>query len=137
VLTPPSVRAALAALTHTRSIEAGNLLGTLRSELVAADLPAVIDRVIDLASGEEYDRWQPPPAPAALVAAAQVDLEVVTSRVVAMLASENEWARHIAADAAGVLLQTDPIRALSGRSPHAACFYARPATGKKSEEASR
>ena len=54
-----------------------------------------------------------------------------------MLVSENEWGRHIAADAAGVLLQTDPIRALSGRSPHAACSHARPATGKKSEVASR
>ncbi len=108
-----ALEAALAALRQYRSSEAGDLVAFLRPELVAADLPDVIDQLITLASGDVYDRWRPPAAPAGLAAAADVDLPLVTRRLTEQLASDNEWTRHIAADAANVIIGGDPTRVVA------------------------
>lgn len=105
-----AVEASLAALRHFRSTEAGDLMAFLRPELVPTDLPDVLNQVINLASGEVYERWRPPPAPNALIAASEVDLSLVTRRIAEHLASDDDWTRHIAADAATVLLRVDATR---------------------------
>ena len=104
---------AFAALRQYRSTEAGELLAFLRPELVAADLPDVVDRLIDLASGDAYDHWRPPAAPDGLRAAAEVDLPLVTGRITEHMESDDEWTRHIAADAARVVLRQDPTRVVA------------------------
>ncbi len=108
-----ALEAALAALRRYRSTEAGDLVAFLRPELVAADLPDVIDQLINLASGDAYDRWWPPAAPAGLAAAADVDLPLVTGRLTEQLANDDEWTRHIAADAANVIISADPTRVVA------------------------
>ena len=105
-----ALEAALAALRQFRSIEAGDLMAMLRPELVPADLPDVLNQVINLASGDVYEHWRPPAAPKALIAASDVDLPLVTERVTEHLASDDDWTRHIAADAANVLLGVDVTR---------------------------
>jgi hypothetical protein len=112
---PPrrALDAALAALRQYRSPEAGDFLAFLRPELVAADLPDVVDQLINLASGDAYDRWRPPAAPAGLRAAAEVDLPLVSDHLIAQLATDDEWTRHIAADAARVVLRQDPTRVVA------------------------
>jgi hypothetical protein len=111
---PPrrALDSALAALRRYRSIEASHLVGFLSPELVAADLPDVVDQLINLASGDE-DHWRPPAAPAGLAAAAHVDLPFVTNRITKQLASDDEWDRHKAADAARVLLTENPTRVIA------------------------
>jgi hypothetical protein len=108
-----ALEAALAALRWYCSTEAGDLVAFLRPELVAADLPDVIDQLITLASGDAYDRWRPPAAPAGLAAAATVDLSLVTRRLTEQLASDDEWTRHVAADAANVTIDADPTRVVA------------------------
>lgn len=108
---------ALAALRHFRSIEAGDLMAMLRPELVPADLPDVLNQVINLASGDTHGPWRPPPAPSALIAASEVDLPLVTQRIVEQLASDDDWTRHIAADAANMLLRADATRIVALGEP--------------------
>lgn len=108
-----ALEAALAAPRWYRSSEASDLVAFLRPELVAADLPDVIDQLINLASGDTHDHWRPPAAPAGLAAAADVDLPLVTQRLTERLANDNEWARHIAADAANVIIDGDPTRVVA------------------------
>jgi hypothetical protein len=112
---PPrrALDAALVVLRQHRSPEAGDLLAFLRPELAPGDLPDVVDQLIDLASGDTYDHWRPPPAPDGLQAASEVDLSLVTSRITEYLDSDDEWTRHIAADAARVVLRQDPTRVVA------------------------
>ena len=96
-----------------RSAEAGDFLAFLRPELVPADLPEVVDQLINLASGDAYDHWRPPAAPDGLWAAAEVDLALVSNRITECLESDDEWTRHIAADGARVLIRQDPTRVVA------------------------
>jgi hypothetical protein len=89
----------------------------LRPELVAADLPDVLDQVINLASGDSHGPWRPPPAPKALIASSEVDLPLVTRRITEHLASDDDWTRHIGADAADVLLGVDATRIVALGDP--------------------
>ena len=112
-----ALEAALAALRQFRSVEAGDLMAMLRPELVPTDLPDVLNQVINLASGDVYDHWRPPAAPKALITASDLDLAVVTERVTEHLASDDDWTRHIAADAANVLLRIDATRIVALGEP--------------------
>jgi hypothetical protein len=112
---PPrrALDAALTALPQFRSIEAGDLVALLRPELRPGDLPEVIDQLINLASGDSDDRLRPPPASAGLRAATEVGLPLVTQRITELLASDDEWTRTFAADAANVVLAGDPTRVVA------------------------
>lgn len=112
-----ALESALAALRHFRSIEAGDLMALLQPELVPTDLTDVLDQVITLASGDPYEHWRPAAAPKALVAASEVELSLVTKRIVERLASDDDWARHVAADAANVLLGVDATRIVALGQP--------------------
>ena len=105
-----ALEAALAALQRFRSIEAGDLMAMLGTELVPSDLPDVLNQVINLASGDVYEHWRPPAAPKALIATSDIYLPLVTERITEQLESDDDWTRHIAADAANVLLAVDATR---------------------------
>jgi hypothetical protein len=119
---PPrrALDAALAVLRVHWSPAAGGLLAVLEPELRPDDLPAVVDQLIALASGDEYDDWRPPASPDALIAASRVDLTAVTGRIIDRLASDDEAARQAAAEAAGILLAIDPTRVVALGMPLAA-----------------
>ncbi|MDA8039665.1 MAG: hypothetical protein M0Z69_11005 [Actinomycetota bacterium] len=89
----------------------------MRPELHPVDLPDVIDMLITLASGDDDERLRPPPAPAGLVAATEVDLALVTQRIIEQLGSDDEWTRHIAGDAAQVVLASDATRVVALGEP--------------------
>jgi hypothetical protein len=112
---PPrrALGAASVVLRQHRSAPAVRLLAMLEPDLRPADLPAVLDRLISLASGEEDSRWWPAPAPEGLVAASHVDLPAVTERITAHLGSGDELTRQAAADAARVLLADDAARVIA------------------------
>ncbi len=119
---PPrrALDAALTALSQFRSGEAGDLVAFLRPELRCGDLPEVINQLINLASGDSDERLRPPPAPAGLRAATEVDLALVTERITEFLTSDDEWTRTVAADAANIVLSGDPTRVVALGKPLAA-----------------
>jgi hypothetical protein len=119
---PPrrALDAAFAVLRVHRSPAAGGLMAVLEPELRPDDLPAVLDQLIALASGDEYDDWRPPASPDALIAASRVDLTTVTGRIIDHLASDDEATRQAAAEAAGILLMIDPTRVVALGTPLAA-----------------
>jgi hypothetical protein len=119
---PPrrALEAALAVLRLHRSPAAGGLMARLEPELRPDDLPAVLDELIALASGEDDDLWRPRPAPEGLIAASRVDLTEVTGRIAYCLSSDDDAIREAAAEAAGILLAIDPARVIALGAPLAA-----------------
>jgi hypothetical protein len=119
---PPrrALESGLAVLRHRRSVEAGRLLATLEPDLQPGDLPAVMDQLIALASGEDDDRWRPPASTEGLIAASRVDLTAVTRGIVDHLASDDDATRETGADAARILLAIDPARVIALGPPLAA-----------------
>jgi hypothetical protein len=116
---PPrrALDAALTALARFRSIEAGDLVAFLRPELRPGDLLEVIDQLVNLASGDSDERLRRAPTSAGLRAATEVDLPLVTQRITELLASDDEWTRTVAADAANVVLAGDPTRVVALGKP--------------------
>lgn len=116
---PPrrALEAAIEALRRIRSPHAGDLVALLEADLVPADLPAVIDQLVDLTCAWESVLWRRPVAPAGLLAAARVDLTLVTDHVVSGLADDDERRRQVAADAARFLLADDPSRLIAFGAP--------------------
>lgn len=105
-----ALESALAALTSHRSIEAANLLALLRDEIVQADVPNVLDQALSLTCADYIGLRDRPTAPDCLVALAEVDLDGVTRRIIGHLEDDDDWKRHIGADAARVLLAVDSAR---------------------------
>jgi hypothetical protein len=95
-------------------------MAVLEPELRPDDLPPIVDQLIALASGDEYDPWRPLASPDALIAASRVDLTAVTDRIIDRLASDDDSTREAAAEAAGILLAIDPTRVVALGTPLAA-----------------
>lgn len=119
---PPrqAVGAAIAALNQQRSVEAAQLFALLEPDLSAADLPQVIDSLIELTSGEDHGPWAVPVSADGLLAASRVDLVTVTDRILTHLADDDEQTRQAGADAARELLAVDSTRILALGPPLAA-----------------
>jgi hypothetical protein len=119
---PPrrALDAARAGLGQCRSAPAGRLLALLEPELRREDLSDVLDQLIALASGDDFDPWRMPSSPDGLIAASHVDLPAVTDRIVMHLASDDERTREAGADAAQVLLVLDATRVVALGPPLAA-----------------
>jgi hypothetical protein len=116
----PAVEAACAVLRRQRSVEAAHLLAVVEPELLPADLPDILDQLIDLSSGKELGLWRRPSSPEGLLAASRVDLTAVTDRIIEHLASDDERTREAGADAAYALLVVDPMRIVVLGQPLAA-----------------
>jgi hypothetical protein len=112
-----ALECALRVLTAHRSVRAGELLATLKGELLSSDVPAVLDQVIALASSTDIGVFEQPWTPRPLVALAEVHLEVVTARIVEFLEDDADWTRHVGADAAKALLLADPARVVALGTP--------------------
>ena len=112
-----ALESAIAVLRRFRSIEAGDLMAFLRPDLLPADISDVVDRVINLASGDKYEHWRPPAAPKALIAASEVDLPLVTRRITEQLASDDEWTGQSPLTPACVLLRLDATRIVALGEP--------------------
>lgn len=115
-----AIDAAVAALSIVRSVEAAQLFALLEPDLTAADLPAALDRLIELTSGEDHGPWAVPVSADGLLAASRVDLAVVTDHIVAHLASDDDRTRQAGADAARELLAIDASRIVALGPPLAA-----------------
>ncbi|GIH16155.1 hypothetical protein [Rugosimonospora africana] len=118
--TRQAVSAAVTVLREQRSVEAGRLFGLLGPDLTAADLPDVVDRLIELASGGDDGPWAVPVSTEGLLAASRVDLAMVTGRIVTHLSSDEEQTRQAGADAARALLAVDATRIMALGPPLAA-----------------
>jgi hypothetical protein len=116
----PALDTAREVLRQRRSVDAGRLLALLEPELHSADLPDVLDQLIALASGAGSGPWREPSSPDGLIAASHVDLPAVTDRIIAHLASDDEYTREAGADAARVLLALDATRIVALGPPLAA-----------------
>jgi len=112
----PAVEAVLRVLPHHRVPEAALVLDAFGDQLHAADLPPVLDALVEMAA-ERHELFDPRPAvPDGLLAAARTDLHTVTARLVDRLGSDDEWTRADVADAAAILLREDPGR-VAGLGP--------------------
>lgn len=112
--------AALAVLARERSVHAGRLLALLEPELLPADLPEVLDNLIDMASGDHFFVVRVPSAPEGLIAASHVDLPVVIERIGSHLSDGDNRIRESGADAARIFLEQDPSRIVQLGPPLAA-----------------
>ncbi|MDO3402668.1 hypothetical protein QWI29_21705 [Mycolicibacterium neoaurum] len=103
-----AVEAALAVLSSAPVKEAADLLAAFPRCLYGKDLPAVLDRLVELAAGKDLIVQTVPAAPLGFLAAASADLSQVSDDLVARLRSDDDQIRADAAAAAEQLLATDP-----------------------------
>ena len=101
------VEAALTVLPSQRLPEAGQALALFGDVLHPDDLPPVLDALTQMAAGRDAPWYQLPPAPDGLLTAAGVSLPAVSAHVIERLASDDEWQRADAAEAARLLLAAE------------------------------
>ncbi len=105
-----AVETALAMLRDHRLTEAGSVLAAFTEHLHPDDLPSVLDRLVELAAGQDRITMKVPPAPGGLLAAACVNLPQVTAHLLDRLVSDNDRIRADAAAGAQALLGADATR---------------------------
>ena len=102
-----AVQAALAVLSTAGVKEAADLLAAFPESLHGEDLPPVLDRLVELAAGQDLIVRTVPAAPLGFLAAATVDLPQVSDHLIDRLHSDDDQVRADAAAAAEQLLDTD------------------------------
>ncbi|GAB5014923.1 hypothetical protein MAHJHV65_16550 [Mycobacterium avium subsp. hominissuis] len=102
-----AVRSALTVLRTAGVKEAADVLASFPEALRSQDLPPVLDRLMELAAGQDLIVRTVPAAPQGFVAAASVDLSQVSDHLIERLRSEEEQVRADAAAAAEQLLEAD------------------------------
>ncbi len=108
---PPrrAIEVALSLLSKFPSVEAGQIVAEFDGELTRQGLEPILDSLVSLAAEEDEFPWSGRRSePAAFLAASRVDLMQVTDRLLVLLESDEAQIRDEAAQAAGLLLATDP-----------------------------
>lgn len=102
-----AVQAALTVLRTAGVKEAADVLAAFPEALRSQDLPLVLDRLVELAAGQDLIVRTVPAAPRGFLAAATVDLSQVSDHLIDRLRCDDDQVRADAAAAAEQLLDTN------------------------------